>query len=162
MKLALMLTALLLPFGLSSPANAAARQSCVIQAFDGHYLTAVGGGGQTVDAIHTNATTPSTWETFTLVPFLRGGGYAIRTFRGFFLTAVGGGGRTTDVIHTNATQASRWERFNLIPLGNQVFAIRTMTGNYLTAQDSGGRTTDVIHSNAVRVSTWEQFRFTCH
>ncbi|MGZ3651529.1 MAG: fascin domain-containing protein [Bdellovibrionota bacterium] len=161
MKLSLIFSILLLSLGLNTAAQAA-NQTCFIQAFDGHYLTAVNGGGETVDAIHTNATTPSTWETFTLVPFIRGGGYAIKTVRGFYLTAVGGGGRATDVVHTDATVPSRWERFNLISLGNHVFAIQTYTRNYLTAQDSGGRTTDVIHSNAVRISTWEQFRFTCH
>lgn len=30
------------------------------------FVTAVGGGGRTSGAIHTNATTPSLWETFQL------------------------------------------------------------------------------------------------
>jgi hypothetical protein len=40
---------------------------CTIQSFDGHYLSAVGGGGRTTDVIHSNATQASTWETFTMV-----------------------------------------------------------------------------------------------
>jgi hypothetical protein len=161
MKLTLILTTALLALGLQTSAHAANGRTCLIQAFDGHYLTAVGGGGQTLDSIHTNATTPGSWEKFSVIPFVHGTGYALRTVRGFYVTAVGGGGRTIEAIHTDATVPSRWERFQLIPMGNNVYAIKTFTGNYLTAQDSGGRTIDVIHSNAIRVSTWEQFRFTC-
>jgi hypothetical protein len=87
---------------------------CTIQSFDGHYLSAIGGGGRTTDVIHTNATQASTWETFTMV--ISGDGaspfhYGIETSNGDFLTAVGGGGRTTDVIHSNATQIQAWEEF---------------------------------------------------
>jgi hypothetical protein len=35
-----------------------------IQTFNGHYLTALGGGGKTTHAFHTDATGVSTWETF--------------------------------------------------------------------------------------------------
>jgi hypothetical protein len=35
-----------------------------IQAFDGHYLTAVGGGGRTTDTIHSDATVANGWEKF--------------------------------------------------------------------------------------------------
>jgi hypothetical protein len=39
-----------------------------IQAFDGHYLTAVNGGGvATDDAIHSNATRVGAWEKFQIV-----------------------------------------------------------------------------------------------
>jgi hypothetical protein len=161
MKLASILATLLLSFGVNTTTQAASMRTCLIQAFDGHYLTAVGGGGQTVDAIHTNATVAGAWEKFTIVPFRQGGGSAIKTVRGFYLTAVGGGGRAQDVIHTNAIRPSRWERFQLISQGNNIYAIQTISGNYLTAQDSGGRVNDVIHSNATRISTWEQFRLTC-
>ena len=32
---------------------------CTIQAFDGHYLSAIGGGGRTTDVIETNRTGPA-------------------------------------------------------------------------------------------------------
>lgn len=35
-----------------------------IRAFDGHYLTAVGGGGRTTDTIHSDATVANGWEQF--------------------------------------------------------------------------------------------------
>ncbi|MHA3019774.1 fascin domain-containing protein [Mycobacterium sp. BMJ-28] len=88
-----------------------------IQAFDGHYLTAVGGGGRTTDVIHSDATQLQGWEKFTVtkVPSDPGGQtvYSIGTIDGHFLTAVGGGGRTTDTIHSDATAANGWEKFHI-------------------------------------------------
>ena len=37
-----------------------------IQTLDGHYVTAVGGGGRTTDTIHTDATRVGAWEKFTV------------------------------------------------------------------------------------------------
>jgi hypothetical protein len=37
-----------------------------IQTINGHYLTAVGGGGRTTDTIHSDATTVGAWEKFTV------------------------------------------------------------------------------------------------
>ena len=88
---------------------------CVFQTVNGHYLTAVGGGGRTTDVIETNRTQPSTWETFNLVPLtgVGPGFYAIRTFTGNYLTAVnsGGIGSAFEAIHSNATQIGTWEEF---------------------------------------------------
>jgi hypothetical protein len=88
-----------------------------IQAFDGHYLTAVGGGGRTTDVIHSDATQLQGWEKFTVTkgPSAPGGQdvYSIGTIDGHFLTAVGGGGRTTDTIHSDATVANGWEKFHI-------------------------------------------------
>jgi hypothetical protein len=77
-----------------------------------NYLTAVGGGGQERDALHSNATSFKAWEQFRLVP-VGGGYYAIQTSAGYYLTAVGGGGRIQDVIHSNATRVGSWEKFRL-------------------------------------------------
>src|ERR1700761_2323090 len=83
----------------------AARSGCTFQTENGHYLTAVNGGGlaldpsgQPIDVIHTDAVHPAAWETFTLVGPGGGAPYGIQTTNGHFLTAVGGGGRITDVI----------------------------------------------------------------
>ncbi|WP_418002707.1 fascin domain-containing protein [Mycobacterium sp. PDNC021] len=88
-----------------------------IRAFDGHYLTAVGGGGRTTDVIHSDATQLQAWEKFTVtkLPSAPGGQtvYSIGTIDGHFLTAVGGGGRTTDTIHSDATVANGWEQFHI-------------------------------------------------
>src|ERR1700730_4404134 len=37
---------------------------CSFQTFNGHYLTAVGGGGRTTDVIHTDAVRVGSWERF--------------------------------------------------------------------------------------------------
>ena len=150
---------------------AAASVVCTIRAFDGHYLSAIGGGGRTTDVIETNRTVASTWETFTLVTSgddslpIR---YGIRTSNGNWLTAVSGGGRTTDVIHSNATVLQAWEKFNFVPLspgGGSSFwaAIQTIDGHYLTAVNSGGigSAFEAIHSNATQIQAWERFFFSC-
>jgi hypothetical protein len=138
---------------------------CTIQSYDGHYLSAIGGGGRTTDAIETNRTLPSTWETFTLVSTF--GGYGIKTSNGNLLTAVGGGGRTTDVIETNRTVLQEWEKFTLVPVATQGrtgwYAIQTFDGHYLTAVNSGGvgSAFDALHSNATQIQAWEEFYFNC-
>jgi len=150
-------------------APAAFTAVCTIQSFDGHYLSAIGGGGRTTDVIETNRTVASTWETFTLVPTFDNANHSgIRTASGNFLTAVGGGGRTTDVIHSNATQLQAWEAFVFIPLsgGGSTgwYAIQTIDGHYLTAVNSGGigSAVEAIHSNATQIQAWEEFFFSCH
>lgn len=84
-----------------------------IRTFDGHYLSAVNGGGQIGDVIHTDSTSLSAWESFTLSS-RQLGIYAIRTDLGHYLTAVSGGGRTDDAIHTNVARVGDWERFTLV------------------------------------------------
>jgi hypothetical protein len=154
------------PARMAAPAFVTNTQICTIQSFDGHYLSAIGGGGRTTDTIETNRTSPSTWETFGLLQSSFGG-WAIRTSNGDFLSAISGGGRTTDVIETNRTAISTWETFQLVPLsgvGPGFYAIRTLTGNYLTAVNSGGigSAFEAIHSNATQIGTWEEFYFSCH
>jgi hypothetical protein len=138
--------------------------TCAIQTNNGHYVTAVGGGGRTTDVIHTDATRIGSWEKFTLIDSGDGSPnihYGLRTTNGHYLTAVGGGGRITDVIHSDATNLLAWEKFSFVSLGFGVYAIQTIDGHYLTAVGAGGRTTDTIHSNATAVLGWEQFRVTC-
>ena len=137
---------------------------CTIRAFDGHYLSAIGGGGRTTDVIETNRTVPSTWETFTIVNSFDGASpphYGIRTTNGNYLTAVGGGGRTTDVIHSDATLLQAWEKFTFNSLGYGWYDIQTIDGHYVTAVGAGGRTTDTIHTDATRVGSWEKFYVSC-
>lgn len=137
---------------------------CVFQTVNGHYVTAVGGGGRTTDVIHTDATRIGSWEKFTLIdsgsgtPVIQ---YGILTTNGHYLTAVGGGGRITDVIHSDATWLLAWEKFTLNSLGGGVYDIQTVDGHYLTAVGGGGLTTDAIHSDATRVGAWEKFTVSC-
>ena len=136
---------------------------CTIKTINGHYLTAVGGGGRTTDVLHTDATIARGWEKFTLVDSGDGSPfhYGLQTINGHYLTAVGGGGRNTDVVHSDATQLQAWEKFTLVGQGPSLVAIQTTNGHYLTAVGGGGRITDAIHSDATTVRAWEEFRVTC-
>jgi hypothetical protein len=138
--------------------------TCTFQTSNGHYLTAVGGGGRTTDVLHTDATRVGSWERFTLVDSGDGAPnihYGVLTTNGHYLTAVGGGGRTTDVMHSDAPWLLDWEKLTMISLGLGVYAIQTIDGHYLTAVGAGGRITDTIHSDATRIGSWEKFRLSC-
>lgn len=137
---------------------------CTIQAYDGHYLTAVGGGNRTTDVIHTDATRVGNWEKFTLIDSLEGDSivsYGFRTWSGKYLSVQGGGGRITDVIQSNRTSIQAWERIKPISIGGGWYGLQTVNGNYLTAVDSGGRITDTIHSDATQLRNWEKFKLNC-
>lgn len=165
MKTLLMIGSFIATLVLSNFAQAQnAPVNCYIKAFDGHYLTAVGGGGRTTDVIHSDAVKAQAWERFTLVDLGKGTPnitYGIRTVKGYYMTAVDGGGRIDNVMHSNATKANDWEEFQLISLANGYYAIKTFRGNYLTAVNSGGLIKDVMHSDATRIGNWEKFKFIC-
>jgi hypothetical protein len=139
-------------------------QTCAIQTVNGHYLTAVGGGGRTTDVVHTDATRIGAWEKFTLIDSGDGSSfidYGFRTVNGHYLTVVGGGGRETDVIHSDAPWLRAWEKITPWSLGYGWYALKTVDGHYLTAVNGGGLTTDTIHSDATQVQAWEKFRLIC-
>lgn len=166
MKTFLSLGFVLASLGLGTLAQAKnAPITCFIRAYDGHYLTAVGGGGQSGgDVLHTDATNPLAWEKFTLVDADKGTPnitYGIRTVKGYYLSAVDGGGRIQNVLRTNATRINSWEEFQLESLGGGYYAIKTFRGYYLTAVNSGGLIHDTFHSDARQVKNWEKFRLKC-
>lgn len=163
MTLTKFLFSALLAFGLSAHAAPLTR-TCAIQTYNGHYLTAVNGGGLTSDVIHSDATRVQDWERFQLIDSGDGSAithYGIRTLNGHFLTAINGGGLTSDVLHSDATQLQDWEKFAFLPLGRGWYAIQTINGRYLTAVGAGGRTTDVIHTDTTVVKQWEMFKLLC-
>lgn len=149
--------------GLVAASQAAnAPMVCSIQTNTGNYLTAVGGGGRTTDALHTDATRASTWEKFVLIDVGEGSSqYGFLTANGHYLTAMGGGGRITDVFHSDATQLRDWEKITVQSLGGGVYALRTVSGNYITATGGGGHTSGALHTDATRVGAWEKFRLDC-
>ncbi len=165
MKTLGLLSLLTFSLGLVSVAHAKNGPiTCFIQTYNGHYLTAVGGGGRIDDVMHSDATHGRAWERFTLVDSDAGTPvitYGIKTKSGNYLTAVNGGGMTQDVVHTDATKLRDWEQFQLYSLGNGYYAIKTFNRHYLTAVGGGGRITDVIHSDAKKIDNWEKFRLKC-
>jgi hypothetical protein len=136
--------------------------ACAFKTFNGHYLTAVDGGGRRTEVIHSDATVIQAWERFILVNDPDNVHVGFRTANGHLLTAVDGGGRTTDVIRSNETQLRSWEKFRIIHIGSGVYNVQTSDGrHYLTAVGGGGLTTDVVHTNATVPSGWEQFTLIC-
>jgi hypothetical protein len=144
-----------------------------IETFNGHFLTALGGGGKTTDAFHTDATGVSTWETFWVLKsgdLGSGYRYAIRpTGTGGpgevvnFLTAVGGGGRPgfqdgePPVTHYSGLFAD--SQFTLVALGGGSYALQTRSGNYVTAVGGGGFANGVnLHTDATQIQAWEKFK----
>ena len=156
------IVALNLPGEASASTAAAVLPTCTIQTFDGHFLTAVDGGGHTTNAIQSDRTVASTWEKFQLVPAGDSIHVGLRTSNGNYLTAVGGGGQANaDAIHTDATVLSTWEEFRIYYTPSAL--IEVISGNYLTAVNGGGRTTEALHTNATisGVGSWEDFRISC-
>jgi hypothetical protein len=128
-----------------------------IMTFYGYWVTAVGGGGRTSDAFHTDARQIQAWEKFRLMPL--GRGYAIVTPTGNYVTAVGGGNRIAEpVLQSDRTQAQEWELF--LPYMNSNsgwFNLRTASGRYLTAVNAGNNNTNPFHTDAVKADRWEAF-----
>jgi hypothetical protein len=128
-----------------------------------YYLTAVGGGGRSMDVIHTDARWLRAWEKFTLwkAPELNPV-YAIQTVNGRFLAAVSGGGRITDTVQTVASEPVDEGLFRIQPQsGTQIsphFAFQTVRQYFLTAVGNGGKFSgDTIHTDATVVRGWELF-----
>ncbi|QLY27162.1 hypothetical protein [Bdellovibrio sp. KM01] len=137
---------------------------CAIKTYNGHYVTAVGGGGRITDVIHTDAKKIGSWETFIFEDSCDGDSYinyGLKTVKGYYLTAVSGGGRITDVIHSDATQLQAWEKFKTISIGGGIYALQTISGNYVTAVGGGGRITNTIHTDAKQIGNWEKFKLEC-
>ncbi|MBU6482052.1 MAG: hypothetical protein KGS09_16065, partial [Nitrospirae bacterium] len=124
-----------------------------------HYLTAVKGGGQITDVVHTDASQARAWERLRLL-FYGNGRYAFQTVSGYYVTAVNRGGLTTNAIHTDASKVGACELFRLRQQQDSgTYAIQTSNGiNYLTAAGGGGKTTDAIHTDATKVGAWEAWR----
>jgi hypothetical protein len=153
-------------------------------------LTAVNGGGlggpdsgTGLVALHTDATSASTWETYKLIlqpgsaPVGPGMKFALQTSSGTnYLTAVNGGGiggpnDATCPVHTDATTGGAWEvftltindsvnpptvtlsPFNVVPLAGSCFVTAVNGGGV------GGPNTQPIHTDATSVGTWQLFSF---
>jgi len=94
------------------------------QTNDGHFITAVKGGGigganANPLQLHTDTTNAGPWEQFTIITD-NDGQCALKTYDGHFVTAVNRGGwGDSDTanqfpIHTNAKTAGSWETFTIV------------------------------------------------
>lgn len=140
-----------------------------IGTFNGHLLTALGGGGKTTRAFHTDATVANTWEAFWVLKsgdLGSGYTYAIRPAgTGVpgavvnFLTALGGGGQTTNAM-THFSGLFSDSYFKLIRLDDGSYALQTSNGfNYVTAVNGGGLANgNNLHTDATQIRAWEKFK----
>ncbi|WP_336247823.1 SBBP repeat-containing protein [Methanothrix soehngenii] len=119
-----------------------------LQANNGQYLCAEGGGGREVVA---NRDAIAAWETFGLID--QGDGYyALQADNGQYLCAEGGGGNG---VVANRDWISDWETFRLIDRGNGYYALQANNGQYVCAEGGGG---DEVVANRDWISDWETFR----
>jgi hypothetical protein len=148
--------------------------SYVIQTWRENYVTALGGGGKSTEAFHTDADQSSTWEYFYILKsgdLGDGYKYAIRPAgTGYvpgqgdnprFISATDGGGRIIDAM---TSSASRWnnEIFTVEKQPDGTYALRTASGNLVTAVGDGGlahptSTSDTLHTDATQIQAWERF-----
>jgi len=137
------------------PSPEPAQQTLVraIQTQNGHWLTAVKGGGLGDPrsaphgvALSTGATTVGPFETFTFVWVDKSANtFALKTHDGHFVTAVNGGGiggpdSAQSPVHTDATAFEPWGTFTITLLPDNVHAtIQTGDGrHFLSAVNGGG------------------------
>ena len=142
-----------------------------MKTYDGHFLTALGGGGKAKDAFHTDAVKASTWEFFWVLKcgdLGSGYTYAIRpTGTGYstvsFLTANGGGGQTTQAM-TAFSGLGGSSQFKLIRQGDGSYALQSSNRvNYVTAVGGGGLASgDNLQTNRTQVQAWETFKIVDH
>jgi hypothetical protein len=139
-----------------------------------NFVTALGGGGKSTEAFHTDARRADTWEYFYVLKsgdLGDGYNYAIRPAgTGFvpgrgdnprFISATGGGGRTKDAMTSSATRGAN-EIFTAEKQPDGTYAIRTQSGNLVTAVGNGGlahptSSSDTLHTDATQIQAWERF-----
>ena len=173
MAVALLTMAALL-IACARPAFAQRTLGAAIQTQNGHYLTAVNGGGlggpnsgPGATALHTDARKIGPWERFTVVWVNKAERkFALKTVKSTYVTAVNGGGiggpnDGRSPVHTDATTIGPWEGFEITLLPGNHAVIRTSDGrHFLTAVNGGGfgGPNDVpIHTDATKIGAWEVF-----
>jgi hypothetical protein len=156
-----------LPIGQGNPQPLQAIQQAgqfSIATTDGHFVTAVAGGGKTTDVLHTDAVTPKAWEEFALwfVPLT--GEYGIQTLNGEFLFATNGGDLSSlfpfgdqevDTIQSTAENIIDYERFKISNLPSKLsgsyatylYGIQTVRGFYLSVAGGNGTDPPVLYTN---------------
>jgi hypothetical protein len=124
------------------------QKKIALQAHNGQYVCAEGGGGREVVA---NRDRIRSWETFKLIE-LGDGKIALQAHNGQYVCAEGGGGRE---VVANRDRIGRWETFKLIELGDGKIALQAHNGQYVCAEGGGGR--EVV-ANRDRIGRWETFK----
>jgi hypothetical protein len=149
-----------------------------IQTQNGHFLTAVNGGGlgdpfSAPDgvALTTGAARAGRFERFTIVWVDQAAGkFALKTFNNYFVTAVNGGGiagpnSDKSPVHTDSTAKGPWSEFKITLLPypyRSLVTIQTPDGqHYLSAVKGGGvggTNNEPIRTDATTIGPTEVFR----
>ena len=102
-----------------------------LQAWNGQYVCAEGGGGGEVLA---NRNEIDEWATFDLIE-LKDNKVGLRAHNGDYVCAEGGGGRE---IVASRKILSEWETFELVKLRDDKVALRVHHGQYVSAENDAG------------------------
>jgi len=140
-----------------------------IQTSRNYYLSALGGGGKSSAAFHTDAVKPNGyWESFQVLKCGDLGSnydYAIKVQNmGYPLQAFGGGSKSAVAFFLQFNSGSTAQRLRLIRQYDGSYALQTSNGvNYISAIGGGGlsgntKETDNLVANVTHVQDWEKFR----
>ena len=142
-------------FNRSRPGQAPQQgDQLVLQAWNGRFVTAVGGGGGTMRAelAWTEAATLFTIERIAGSGTIRSGNQvALRAANGNYVVAEGGGGTT---VNANRPLRGPWETFRIQLFQPQLIRLRASTGRYVTAVDGGASR---VTARREEVTLWETF-----
>jgi hypothetical protein len=131
--------------------------SFFIRTLNDHLLTALGGGGKTTAAFHTDATVANEWELFRIGKcgdLGSGYTYALRRSGATNLYLWSGSGSVASVL------LDAQAHFKVIRLADGSFALQTVDGfHYLTADDGGGLDSgNVFLTTQTHIQAWERFK----
>ena len=118
-----------------------------LQAYNGQYIAAEGGGGGFVFA---DRDTVGDWESFELIT-LGGNQIALQASDGHYVVAESGGG---GFVYADRDFIDFWETWELITVGNNLIALRTINGQYLVADGGGG---GFVFTDRDEIGDWETF-----
>jgi len=130
------------------------RDSVVLQAWNGRFLSAEGGGGGQVRATLGWIENSSifTIEKLNGSGVIRSGEQvALRVSNGNYVVAEGGGG---GAVNANRERRASWETFKIKIFQPQLIRLRSSSNRYVTAENGGG---GQITANREMAGLWETF-----
>ena len=140
--------------------GAAGPPTITLQASNGQYFVAEGGGGGAVSA---NRSAAGAWEQFQVTDpsggcVTSGDAVFFRTYGSFYLRAELGGGSTLDAA---GAAAGAWEQFVIRNQGGgdvfdgDLVTLQAPSGHYVVAEGGGG---GAVLANRPAAGLWESFR----
>lgn len=130
-----------------------------LQASNGQYLGAEGGGGSTM---HVNRDRAGAWEGLSLIDMnggllMSGDLVNLKTLEGYYVVAVDGG---NGEVRADSTEVGLWETFGVSKVGGgeivhgDSIGFRVYSGHYVVAEDGGG---GGLYADSDAIGPWETF-----